>query len=199
MTDTSSPPQSTMPAPPRTRPGMLRWLRRLSVVSWAGWALAILSLWLQHRLGVYHTIVWLWLPVAFAGGVAGGAAFLLSLWGRAVGLNRRGTAPWGMIGLVPLFLWAALAAYMFHTNSRRLGPNTHPYNVGAMAAVSLMEWHAALSYPYRVRTDRLVMYYDDGVTEPAADVAAMEAHLARLEELLGRRQHSRIHWVRGPV
>ncbi len=27
----------------------------------------------------------------------------------------------------------------------------------------------------------------------------MDAHLAHLEEVLGRRQHSQIHWVRGPA
>ena len=41
------------------------------------------------------------------------------------------------------------------------------------------------------------MYYDDRVSDPAGDAAAMDAHLARLEVVLERRQHSRIHWIRG--
>ena len=63
----------------------------------------------------------------------------------------------------------------------------------------LIHGHAQLIYPYRVETARLVMYYDDRVTQPEADAAALDAHLAKLEQILGRQQHSIIHWVRGPA
>jgi hypothetical protein len=103
---------------------------------------------------------------------------------------------WGLLGAVPLLLWATLIVYMLHEQGQKNLPNTHAHKVGRMAAITLLEWHAKFRYPHRLETDRLVMYHE-GVRQPAADAAAMDAHLARLEEILGRRQHARIHWVRG--
>jgi hypothetical protein len=174
-----------------------RWLRRLTALSWAGWALAVLSLWLQYQLGVYHTLDWLWLPFAVVGVIAGIAAFLLGVWRTLFGPIRRIMFGWALVGIVPPLLWVVLVMYMFSEQGRRNLPNTHAHKIGRMAAISLIDWHGWWRYRHCLETDRLVMYYDDGVTEPAADAAAMDAHLAQLEKILGRRQHSRIRWVRG--
>jgi hypothetical protein len=112
---------------------------------------------------------------------------------------RRAAFGWATLAVVPLPLWAALAGYMFFVQGRSNLPNTQAHKVGRMAAVTLLEGHVRVRYPHRLETARLVMYHDDQVTDPAGDAAAMDAHLAHLEEVLGRRQHSRIHWVRGPA
>jgi hypothetical protein len=176
----------------------LRVLRRLAALSWAGWVLALVSLWLQYHLGVYHTRAWLWLPTAMMGCLAGVTALLLGVGGALLGPRRRTMLGWGFVGMTPLLPAAVLVGYMLYEQGRRNLPNTQAHKIGRMAAITLLEWHAKLAYPHRLETGRLVMYYDDFVRKPGADAAAMEAHLAHLEEVLGRRQHARIIWVRGP-
>jgi hypothetical protein len=184
------------PTPATRRPS--RWPRRLAALSWACWATAVLSLWLQYRLGVYHTQVWLWLPAAALGLAAGVGALLLGCWRGVIGPGRWSSLAWALLGATPLLLWSALVAYMFHEQGEKYLPNDDAHKVGRMAAVNLLEGHAWLLYRSRVETDRLVMYYGDGVGDPAGDAAAMDAHLARLEKVLGQRQREKITLVRGP-
>jgi hypothetical protein len=166
-------------------------------VGWFGWALAVISLWVQYQLGVYHTVAWLWSPCAGVGMLAGLAAFVLGTWRAIRGPQRRAALGWAVHGVLPLLLWATLVGYMFREQGRKNLPNAHAHKIGRMAAVTLMDYHARLIYPHRVEGDRLVMYHGDGVTNVSADVASMEAHLDRMEDLLGRRQHARIIWIRG--
>jgi len=170
----------------------------LAVTSWLCWAAAVLSLWLQHRLGVYHTRVWLWLPPAVLGLAAAVGALLLGCRLGLIGPGRWAGLAWACLGASPLLLWAALVVYMFHEQAERYLPNDDAHKVGRMAAVNLLEGHAWLLYPRRIETDRLVMYYGDGVGDPAGDAAAMDAHLARLEGVLRRWQREKITLVRGP-
>jgi hypothetical protein len=169
----------------------------LAAVAWAGSGLAALSLWLQYQSGVYYTNAWLWLPPAAVGLLAAALALVLGSAGVLRGPRRGATFGWLLLGVGPLLLSAGLVAYMLVEQGRRNLPDTWPHKVGRMAAVTLFELHAGLSYPHRLETARLVMYNDGRVTDPAADAAALDAHLARLEGLLGRRQQSRIRWIRG--
>src|SRR5437588_4097428 len=159
----------------------------------------MLSLWVQYQSGVYHTYAWLWLPPAAVGSVAGVAALLVGAARTLIGPRRRAMFGWSTIGITPSLLLAALVAYMFYEQGQRNLPNTHAHKVGRMAAITLFEGHARLRYAQRLETARLIMYHDDRLADAAGDAAAMDAHLARLEEVLGRRQHSQIHWVRGPA
>src|SRR5262249_6610197 len=52
--------------------------------------------------------------------------------------------------------------------------------------------------PHRLEGERLVMFHR-GVATPERDLAAMEAHVARLEELTGRPLRAKIYWVRGKL
>jgi hypothetical protein len=176
-----------------------RWPRRLSAASWAGWGAAVLSLWAQYQLGVYDTFGWLWLPFEMIGATAGVAALAVGLARAARGPRRRAALAWAVIGVAPVLLAALLVGYMFYERGRKNLPNTQAHKVGRTAAVSLLKWDARVRYPHRRETDRLVMYFDDQVTDPAGDAAALDGHLARLEGVLGRPQRARIHWVRGPA
>jgi hypothetical protein len=187
--------QPTTPTPRRS----LRRVARLACLGWLGWGFAVISLWVQYQVGVYQTHGWLWLPFAIGGVLAGLVAFAFGFWRTVRGPSRRAALGWAVHGLLPLLLWGALIGYMFREQGRKNLPNTHSHKVGRMAAVTLMIGHAQLAYPRRIETDRLAMYHDDRLPEPAADVAALEVHLDRMEDILGRRQHSRIHWVRGPA
>jgi hypothetical protein len=158
----------------------------------------MISLWLQYQLGIYHTRAWLWLPAALAGGVAGVLALLLGFGRGVLGPHRWRAIGWGLCAATPLLLSGALVGYMLYEQDCRNLPNTQAHRIGRMAAITLLDGYAQWCYPHRLETDRLVMRYDESVKRPDADAAAMDAHLAHLEEVLGRRQHSHIIWVRGP-
>ena len=49
------------------------------------------------------------------------------------------------------------------------------------AAASLMELQAWYGYPHQLETERLIMFYDDGVTDPQGEAAAMDQHVARMD------------------
>jgi hypothetical protein len=66
-----------------------------------------------------------------------------------------------------------------------------------MGVASLMQVQAEYGYRHRLESERLVMFYDDRVTQPSRDVEAMDQHVARLEALLGEPLRERIFWVRG--
>lgn len=186
------------PAPGhRSRAPLNRWPRRLTAVSWAGWGAAVLALWAQYQLGVYDTVDWLWLPFEVVGATAGVAALAVGLAGAARGPRRWAALGWAVAGFAPVLLAALLVGYMFFEQGRKNLPSTQAHKVGRVAAVSLLKCDARARYPHRLETDRLVMYFDDRVTDSAGDVAAMDAHLARLEVVLGRPERARIHWVRG--
>jgi hypothetical protein len=68
-----------------------------------------------------------------------------------------------------------------------------------MAAASLMEAQVQYAYPYRMESERLVMFYDDRITEPRRDLDAMEKHVARMEVITGKSLRAKIHWVRGEL
>ena len=174
-----------------------RWLRRLIVVSWVGWAASLLSLWVQYQIGIYDTVGWLWVPFAAAGAMAGIAASFVGVVEGLLGPRRSTMFGRAVLGILPLVLSAAVAGYIFFEQGQKNLPNTHVHKIGRMAAVTLLKGHAQLRYPHRLETSRLVMYYDDRVTDPAGDAALMDAHLSQLETVLGRQQHSKIHWVRG--
>ena len=174
--------------------GRTRWLRRLAVLSWAGLALALGSLCIQQRLGLCYAVTWLWLPAGLAS-VVSGVFILLGGFRRAwLGPAQRRWGAWGGVGLLPLIAWATFTAMLVSGRGPAIA-----HKVGRLAATSLVPLLAEWRYAHRIETERLIMYYNEGVADPHADLAAMETHLTRLEQVLGRRQHAKIVWVRGPA
>jgi hypothetical protein len=166
-------------------------------VGWAGWLFAVFSLWLQWQSNVYQPRTWLWLPFAVVGGIASGAVALGGLYGIARGPRRLAALALVIGGGTPMVLWTLLVVYMLYMPWRGGMPFNTIQNVGSLAAADLMTLHAGLRYAHRRESNRLVMYYGDPVDRPDEDLVAMDAHLARLETVLGQQQHSKIVWVRG--
>jgi hypothetical protein len=50
-----------------------------------------------------------------------------------------------------------------------------------------------------MESDRLVMFYDDRVTDPQRDLEAMDRHVADLEAKTGQPLREKIYWVRGEL
>ena len=108
---------------------------------------------------------------------------------RAAGRWLVGAAP--VAGLLPLFAFAPL-----RFQARDVRP-TPAAATSYMAWVNAAEVAVPWAYPRRLESDRLVMFYRHGLADPVQDLAAMDRHVADLEEQSGRPLRAKIHWVRG--
>jgi hypothetical protein len=106
---------------------------------------------------------------------------------------------WGIVALLPAGLWAALGAYVLHLDGSGSTPKNTLTHIASMAVASLMELQAKYTYPDRMESGRLVMFYDDRVTDPRRDLDAMDKHVAQLETATGSRLREKIYWVRGKL
>jgi hypothetical protein len=175
-----------------------RWPRRLVGVACASWAGSLGLLWVQEWLGVLHlagrAFVFL-VVLTFVAGLAG------MVWGAVLGRRRisRLGSWWGAAGMAPLLFWSCLGLHTLMVEAEGGTRQTLALRTAVLAAVSVMEAEAPFAYPRRLQTQRLVMFYDDGVTEPQRDIEAMDRFLADLEERTGRELRGRVHWVRGKL
>jgi hypothetical protein len=106
---------------------------------------------------------------------------------------------YGFLAILPVGLWVAFGTYLLHLKSSGQSPKNICVHIANMGAASLMEIKAAYTYPHRLESERLVMFYDDRVTNPQRDLEAMDQHVARLEALTGNPLREKIYWVRGEL
>jgi hypothetical protein len=192
-------PAPVRPLLPARRPAfpLLRWC---AGIGWLAWFLSIGLLWGQHRAGVMHPAA---LPFALLLTLTVLATLLgagVGQWPVVRGPRRRVAAAWGLVCFVPLGFWAGLAAYTLRQAATGQSlPRSTFSDLALIGVASLMEGQAHLAYPHRLESQRLVMFYDDRVTDPHKDLEAMDQHVAALEAETGMPLRARIHWVRGEV
>jgi hypothetical protein len=92
-----------------------------------------------------------------------------------------------------------LGVHILYLQASHSTPKTTLTKIASMAIVSLMEFQAAYAYPHRMESERLVMFYDDRVTDPQRDLDAMDRHVAKLETMTGQPLRAKIYWVRGEL
>jgi hypothetical protein len=78
-------------------------------------------------------------------------------------------------------------------------PHDLPFALVKMSGASLMEAQARALYPHRLESERLVMFYGDGVADPQGDIDAMHRHAARMERLTGLPLRTKVYYVRGKL
>jgi hypothetical protein len=176
---------------------LVRWC---AVIGWLTWALSVGLLWGQHWAGVLHPVALLFglllafILLAALVGTAGG------LWRVCRGPCRRAAAAWALMCSLPLGLWTALAVYALRLAATGQSfPKNIFSDIAGMAVASLMEDQSHLTYPHRLESERLVMFYDDRVTDARRDLKEMDRHVASLERVTGKALRAKIHWVRGEV
>lgn len=185
------------PAPRRRTFRLLRWCAAIGGLTWA---ISVGLLLGQHWTGVLHPVVVpfvLLLITTLSASLVGTAG---GLWRAVRGPWRRAAAAWGLACFLPLGCWAGLTAYTLRlmANGQSFPRNICSDIVG-MAGATVMEGQVRLAYPYRLGSQRLVMFYDDRVTDPHKDLDAMDRHVAEMEAETGEPLRARIHWVRGEV
>src|SRR5262249_40571443 len=116
------------------------------------------------------------------------------------GPRRPAAAAWAFVCFVPLALWLGLAAFTLRlVATGQSFPRSIFSDLAGMAIASLMEGQAQWTYPHRLESPRLVMFYDDRVSAPYKDLEAMDRHVAELEAVTDRPLRAQIHWVRGEL
>jgi len=111
---------------------------------------------------------------------------------------RRRTLLWTCVIVVPFVLFALPFEQARRQWQQRQVPHNAAGHLVIVTAAGLMEGQAACTFPNRLETDRLVMYYHDLLT-PERDAALMDEHVARLETAGGAPLRAKIHWVRGTL
>jgi hypothetical protein len=184
---------------PKSSPDVLRPLRQRAIVAWVGWCLSVGFLWIQHRLHVLHpyALPWLFLLALTFGAALG--ALLRGLWRLLRGPQRRASLGWALAGSIPALLWLTLAGYGFQQWGRRQVPHNLLWSLAQMAGASLMETQVRFTYPHRLETQRLVMFYDDRVTDPEGDIQEMDRHVAAMEKETGLPLQTKVYLVRGKL
>lgn len=192
MTDLSG----TPPSPPLP-PDVLRPLRWSTAVAWISWLLSIGLLWVEDWLWIIHppSLLFVILLIITFGAVV--TSVVLGIWRLRYKARRRAVLAWTLSALLPVLLWGSLGVYAHRNGQMRYQPHNLPMNLMTRVGHNLMEAQAVYLYPHRLETERLVMFYGDGVADPEGDIQAMDRHVARLEELIGRPLRAKIYWTRG--
>jgi len=136
------------------------------------------------------------LALTFGSALAG---LVCGLWRVVRGPKRHRALAWLLAALLPILSWGALAVYAHRNGQRRHVPHNTLMTLMTRAGHNLMEAQAVYLYPHRLESQRLVMFYDDQVTDPEGDLGAMDRHVARMEEMTGLSLQAKIYWVRGPL
>lgn len=184
--------------------GDLQWARR---AAWCAWVFGLTSAalaWAEARWYVFHPH-YLPLCLLFAGlGVSTFLAVPGSVWRFARGPRRLRAAMLAVVGMLPAGFWVYVGVTAQRNHQRRWVPNTIPMRLAQVMGAAFMRADVDLRYRRRLESKRLVMFYDprnpehpERVDRPKEDLAAMESHLARLEQILGGTISSKVYWVRG--
>jgi hypothetical protein len=174
-----------------------RWARRFFFISWGGAALGLLVLFIHYLLHAYHAWGEAFILFARIGILAGLFGFLRGLLFAILGPRRRSRFQVGFLSLLPVILWGLLAAYLILNQNRRYVPYNFVHLLGRFMGLGTMELHARYGYPHRIESERLVMFYDDRISDPQGDLKLLDDHLRDLEERTGRRLRGKPWLVRG--
>ncbi len=181
--------------PPRQTFRFLPWA---AAGTWLLWAISVADMAWYYTIRAEHPsyvpILALLTSLALAGIVLlGGAAIRL-----VRGPVRRRAIGWLMVGLTPLFLAAAhlglSAWYQFRDHSL---PNA-PSKWAASAFASVGDLVARIRHPHCSTGKRVVMFHDAD-DQAASELASLDEHVERMEELLGKSSTATAHLYRGPV
>ena len=176
---------------------VLKSLRRRVILSWLAFLLSVALLWIQFQLSVLRPYAITFTLLLIVTVLSSLAVLLRGLVRIARGPSRTRAVGYTLIGITPVVCWGTLAWCGLETWKRREVPRNIPFTLLRWLGFSLMEVQAPFSYPRRLETSRLVMFYDERVTDPEGDIKSMDEHVARMEQETGLKLREKIHWVRG--
>jgi hypothetical protein len=182
---------------PRARSASVA-LRYSCLAVWLALALLAALLFAQWRRSVLHPAFVPVVLLATTAVTAAAVALALFGWQLIRSTNRGATLLWGGAAILPLILFAMPFESARRQWAQRQLPHGPIGNMVVVTAGALMEGQATHSYPHRLETERLVMFYHE-LDRPQLDADAMDRQVAQLETKVGQPLRSKIHWVRGSL
>jgi hypothetical protein len=176
----------------------MRWARRATLGVWLSGFGSMGLAWGQARWYAFHPH---YLPLCLlylAMVVSTLLGLVCGFWRIVRGPQRTQAMILFVVTIIPVGFWANVGITAQRNFQQRWQPNTFTMNVAKVMGVTFMRAAVDLKYCDRLETNRLVMFYND-LNTPEQDLAAMDQHLARLEELLGGRMTPKVFWIRGSL
>ena len=174
------------------------WLHRSLAGVWLSWLALIGLCYAQILARVIHPlqIPFFFLLAAFVGLTV----FSFVLWVR----NLERCSIWKsslllMAALAPAAITCYSVYEVFDRTARRDMTPSMSLKLLVAAGATVGEAQAQWTFPRRLESERLVMFFTEKTPSPEADLAAMEEHVSQLEQELKLPLRTKIYWVRGSV
>jgi hypothetical protein len=173
--------------------------RRAATVAWIAWLIGLAWMIVTFRAQVLQPNFWPLVLLLAVQVLAAAVASCRGLWRLVQGPRRAAAMGWMLLGMGPVCLWAAHLSYgVWFLQGRQLDPNLL---IQMSRPVSLALGDALTRVLYRERTEGryVIMIHNGDLNSPQQDVAAMDAHLKRMQDFFGRKMQSKVRWVRGSM
>ena len=172
--------------------------RQATLGAWICGLASVSLAWGQARWYVFHPH---YLPLGILYVTLAVSTFLAlacCLWRIVRGPQQSQAMLLAAVAVLPAGFWASVGVTAKVNFEHRWVPNTFTMRLAKVMGATLMRAEVDLEYRHRLETNRLVMYYSH-LDHPDQDLAAMDRHLARLENQLGGTLSAKVYWVRGPL
>jgi hypothetical protein len=176
----------------------------LRAARWGNWVAlgcglgSICLAWCQSWWYVFHPH---YLPLGFlllGLAISTCVALACSLWNMVRGPGRLRAIGFASLAIIPAGMWAWVGYSANENYKQRWVPNSFTMRVAGVMGVTLMRGVAGFEYSKRMESDRLIMLSHEA-RGLERDLAAMDEHIKRLEEILGAEVGKKIYWIRGDV
>jgi hypothetical protein len=173
--------------------------RRTAYIAWTAWLAGLVWLVVAYLSRTVQPNFWPLLILVMLQLLSAVVGLAIGLWHLWRGTRRLAAAGWMLLGMGPVCLWAAYVSYgIWFVQGRQLEPNLMR-RVSRPALLASADAVAHVLYPERTEGRYVVMIHNGVLDSPQKDVAAMDRHLERMQELLGRKMRSKVRWVRGSL
>jgi hypothetical protein len=180
-------------------------MKTLITTSITAWSAFLLLHGYYFLLGKWETPHPSFVPLLIFVFVQGMAILLAVAWGivRILrGPKRLESAAWALLAVLPVFIWySQVSIGMQIQRELRERPPTPSWYLLSVEPIAnaIIDGLARYQLPHRLEGKRAVMFYDDRIDQPEADLAAFDLFLEDEEKYLGRTMPGKLHWIRGTV
>jgi hypothetical protein len=173
--------------------------RHIATVVWSGWlatVIVVLTLWWRESLHPWFLLMGLSLLMQI---IAAATLLFVAGWRVLCGPSRRRAAVWLLLGLGPIWFDAAFGTFVVWRAASRNWE--FPLRLGRAAkivAAALGDAELRWRFPYRYESRHAVLWSPREIqAQPELD--ALDRHLDRMDDVLGRRSRGKVYWVRGTL
>ena len=178
------------------------WAKRWAVVGWIAFGISLALAYYLYRARVMHPHFFPMCSLFLVQIIAMLAAITYGTWQIYIGHERLRSLGWLLLSIFPVSFWGWLILTGLAASQSRVLKLDFKLKACAGVGASILDGVCRIQFRHRLEGDKCVMIYNDppetaAPFDPKADVAAMDRHIERLEELIGRKCKAKVHWIRG--